>query len=184
MTLSDAGLAAGTKRMSDMEDPFRLGDVPAAGCRSEMRSRYEINTHCLPCGLCSATIPVDPLHSRTHVRLLSNLHEAPCIAPGQDEALSRGDLEPAPSQSSAAVSSFWRQQRGAPLTRLFNSAPSWSDTRLIILCPDGRPRGNPKDKHHEKSLSSKDGGESQLLKCRSWSKSWRCISSVASTPCS
>ena len=144
MTLSGAGLAAGTKRMSDMEDPFRLGDVPAAGCRSEMRSRCEINTRCLPtlC-LCSATIPFDPLHSRTHVHLLSNLHEAPCIAPGQDEALSKGVLEPAPSQSSSAFPSFWRQQRGAPLAlaRLFNSAPSWSDTRLIIiLCPDGHEK--------------------------------------------
>ena len=40
--------------MSDMEDPFRLVEAPAAGCRSEMGCRCEINTHCLPCALPSS----------------------------------------------------------------------------------------------------------------------------------
>ena len=77
MTLSDAGLAAGAKRMSDMEDPFRLVEAPAAGCRSEMRSRCEINIR-YP-ALRSAIISFDPLHSRTHIycRISTKLRASP-----------------------------------------------------------------------------------------------------------
>ena len=139
MTLSGAGLAAGTKRMSDMEDPFRLGDVPAAGCRSEMRSRYEINTHCLPCALPPSHLTrYIPARTYIYCRISTKLRASPRgktrLSP-KGTSSQRHRSHPQPSPHFGGNKEGHRSPGSSTLPH-----PGATQDLSFILCPDGHEK--------------------------------------------
>ena len=142
---SDAGLAAGAKRMSDMEDPFRLVEAPAAGCRSEMRSRCEI------CALPSS-------HLTRCIPARTSIVESPRSSVHRPGAR-RGSLQRGSRTSASAAIAVIR---GLPL--ILAATKRGTARQALQLCPilerhktyylrSEGPRGNSRfgDEHHEKS---------------------------------